>query len=265
MKSYWGFAIMMFFACKSAQEKIIKPSYINFKIKKNTLIVSAKNPLSCPTFITFNKDILDTVININPLEEKIILTLKDSLLDTLKVLKNYKPRMKYGSYPFIQYDTTFNYGLPFGKGKRYKIMQGHFGKFSHNSNFSKYAIDFKMKVGQPICAIRDGIVVNIKEDSNEGGKSKKYYDKANYILLFHKDGTFSQYVHLKQNGVVVEKQDSVKKGQIIGYSGNTGFSTAPHLHFGVFKPTINGFVSIPYILDSIPSHKYKKGKYALNN
>ncbi|WP_397447001.1 M23 family metallopeptidase [Polaribacter sp. R77954] len=265
MKSYWGFAIVIFFACKSVQEKIIKPSYIHFKIEKNTLIVSAKNPLSCPTFITFNKGSLDTVIHINPFQEKVILKLQDTLPDTLKVLKKYNPIMKYGSYPFKKYDTSFNYGLPFSKGKRYKIMQGHFGKFSHNSNFSKYAIDFKMNVGQPVCAMRDGVVVAIKEDSNEGGKNKKYYDKANYILIYHKDGTFSQYVHLKQNGAAVEKNDSVKKGQIIGYSGNTGFSTAPHLHFGVFKPTTNGFVSIPYLLDSIPSEKYKKGKYAFNN
>ncbi len=265
MKSYWFVLIIVFLACNSASQKIIKPSYINFKLNKDSLIVSAKNPLSCPTFITFNKDTLDTIINLHPFEEKVILRLKDSLLDTLKVLEKYNPRMKYGSYPIVNYDTTFNYSLPFAKGKRYKIMQGHFGKFSHNSDFSKYAIDFRMNVGQPVCAMRDGVVINIKEDSNEGGKNKKYYDKANYILLYHKDGTFSQYVHLKQNGAVVAKNDSVKKGQLIGYSGNTGFSTAPHLHFGVFKPTTNGFVSIPYILDSIPSHKYKKGKYAFNN
>ncbi|WP_439131348.1 M23 family metallopeptidase [Polaribacter sp.] len=265
MKFYWGIIIIIVFACNSQTKKIKKPSYINFKINKDSLIVSAKNPLSCPTFITFNKGTLDSKINIPPFEEKIILKLKDSLLDTLSVIKKYNPKMKYGSYPFKNYDTTFNYNLPFAKGKRYKIMQGHFGKFSHNSDFSKYAIDFKMNVGQPVCAMRDGVVVAIKEDSNEGGKSKKYYDKANYILIYHKDSTFSQYVHLKKNGAIVTKNDTVKKGQRIGYSGNTGFSTAPHLHFGVFKPTKNGFVSIPYTLDSIPSKRYKKGKYAFNN
>jgi murein DD-endopeptidase MepM/ murein hydrolase activator NlpD len=72
-------------------------------------------------------------------------------------------------------------------------------------------------------------------------------------------------VHLKKKGVLVSKNDTVKKGQVIGYSGNTGMSTEAHLHFAVYKPTKNGLVSIPYILDSIPTEKYKKGKFAFYN
>jgi murein DD-endopeptidase MepM/ murein hydrolase activator NlpD len=116
------------------------------------------------------------------------------------------------NYPLNSYDSLYNYNLPFAKGKRYKILQGHFGKFSHYSDFSRYAIDFKMNVGQPIHGMREGVVINVKEDSNEGGKDKKYYDKANYILVYHKDGTFAQYVHLKQDGAVVEKEDTIQKG-----------------------------------------------------
>ena len=85
------------------------------------------------------------------------------------------------------------------------------------------------------------------------------------ILVYHSDGTFAQYAHFKKNGVLVKVGDTVKKEQIIGYSGNTGMSTEPHLHFAVYKPTINGLVSIRYILDSIPTKKYTKGKYANHN
>jgi hypothetical protein len=85
------------------------------------------------------------------------------------------------------------------------------------------------------------------------------------IIVFHNDGTFSQYAHFKKDGIVVKEGDTLKKGQLIGYSGNTGQSTEPHLHFVVYKPTHNGLESIPFKLDSIPSSRYQTGKYASNN
>lgn len=253
-------------SCSNKSQEIEKPFYIDFQLTKDSIYVICKNPLACPTFVTLKNASKDSIINLKAFDKQIILRIKDSLLDTLSVLKKYDPSMKYGNYPLKKYDSTYNYNLPFDKGKQYKIMQGHFGKFSHKSKQSRYAIDFRMNVGQPIHAIREGIVINIKENSNEGGRSReKYIDKANYILVYHKDGTFSQYVHLMHNGVVVEKNDSIKKGQLIGYAGSTGFSTAPHLHFAILKPTPSGFESLPYVLDSIPSIKYVKGKFAVNN
>ncbi|MFH1211650.1 MAG: M23 family metallopeptidase, partial [Candidatus Woesearchaeota archaeon] len=48
-------------------------------------------------------------------------------------------------------------------------------------------------------------------------------------------GEFSQYLHLKFKGSLVKTGVRVKKGQPIALSGNTGFTTAPHLHFIVFR------------------------------
>ncbi|MCH3882488.1 M23 family metallopeptidase [Tenacibaculum sp. K20-16] len=122
-----------------------------------------------------------------------------------------------------------------------------------------------MNVGQEVCAIREGLVINVKDHFDKNGTSKKYLNKANLILVYHKDGTFVQYGHFKKDGVLVKIGDTIKKGQLIGYSGNTGMSSEPHLHFTIYKPTKKGLVSIPFILDSISSKKYKKGKYARNN
>ncbi len=128
----------------------------------------------------------------------------------------------------------FKYRLPFAKGSNFECIQSFNGNFSHNAIASKYAIDFKMPIGTPIYAARGGTVVYTKEDSNEGGRDReKYIDKANKIMIYHNDGTVASYDHLMPNGVDVKEGEMVEIGQLIGYSGNTGFSTTPHLHFVV--------------------------------
>lgn len=254
---------MMIFSC---QEKPKKPSFISFETKNDSINVVCKNPVLGKTFLKIINKKLKTerFLDFQKPDTVKVLQFHTSEIDTTSIIKNYDFKLFYGVSSIKKYDTLYNYGLPFLKGKRYKILQGQNTKFTHKGSFSKYAIDLKMNIGQTVCAIRDGMVIRIKENSNIGGKDKKYYDDANYILIGHKDGTFSQYVHLKKNGAIVEKGDLVKKGQVIGYSGNTGMSTEPHLHFVVQKPTKNGLVSIPFILNSIPSKKYKKGKFAKN-
>lgn len=129
---------------------------------------------------------------------------------------------------------NFQYQLPFANGSSFECIQGFNGKFSHRSEASKYAVDFKMPVGTPIHAARGGVIIFTKEDSNVGGNNRdKYINQANKIMILHEDGTIGNYVHLVQNGVVVEEGDQVETGQLIGYSGNTGFTTTPHLHFVV--------------------------------
>ncbi|MFK8061004.1 MAG: M23 family metallopeptidase [Polaribacter sp.] len=253
---------LSFFSCTQSQKT---PDFISFEFKNDSTNVIAKNTLGCPTHLII-KDLKNNkkqVLDFKTYENKKIITAKK---DTLQILKDYKFRMLYGtSTPLKKYDTLYNYALPFLKGKRYKVLQGQNTNFTHKGLRSRYAIDFKMNVGQTICAIKDGVVISVKQDSDKGGKSKKYFNDGNYILIYHNDGLFTQYVHLKKNGVLVKRGDSVKKHQPIGYSGNTGMSTEPHLHFGVYKTTPKGFISIPFILNSIPTRRYKKDKFASHN
>ncbi|TBN03577.1 M23 family metallopeptidase [Hyunsoonleella flava] len=124
------------------------------------------------------------------------------------------------------------YELPFQKRKRYKIMQGFNGKFSHRSVQSKYAIDFKIPIGDTIVAARNGYVVRVVSHFTERG-GKSFRDKANQIVIVHDDATFAYYVHLDTNGTLVEVNDYVEAGQPIGIAGFTGYTTKPHLHFVV--------------------------------
>ncbi|WP_460219727.1 M23 family metallopeptidase [Psychroserpens sp. MEBiC05023] len=124
------------------------------------------------------------------------------------------------------------YELPFKSGKRYKVIQGYNGRLSHYTDKSRYAIDFKIPIGDTIVAARSGRVIRTVDHFTEHG-GESYTDKANQILIYHDDGTIAFYVHLDTNGVLVNVGDMVKQGQPIGISGHTGYSTTPHLHFVV--------------------------------
>jgi murein DD-endopeptidase MepM/ murein hydrolase activator NlpD len=126
------------------------------------------------------------------------------------------------------------YALPYAKGASFRVVQGYGDVFSHRH---AAALDFDMPVGTPIHAARAGVVYAYKEDSNEGGIGNKYNRKANYIIIQHTDGSFASYVHLKYKGVV-KKNGSVQEGELIGYSGATGYALNPHLHFSV-KTALN--------------------------
>lgn len=255
--------ILFFVSCSKAQ---VKPSYISFKSENDSIYVFAKNPVLGKTFLKIidRETKIEKFIDFKKLDTLKVLQFAQSKIDTSIIIGKYQFSFHYGTSSLKKYDTLYNYGLPFLKGKRYKILQGQNTNFTHKGSFSKYAIDFKMNVSQEVCAIREGLVVKTKDHFNKGGRNKKYRNFANLIIIEHADGTFAQYVHLKKNGVLVKEGERVKKGQVIGFSGNTGMSTEPHLHFAVYKPTKNGLVSVPYILDSIPTKRYKKGKFAKN-
>ena len=257
--------IILFASCTQSQQKS-KPKYIKFVEKNDSILVIVKNPVLGFSFLKIKnlEEKTERYLDFTKPDSIKLLSFENAKVDTASILKKYEFSLYYGTSNLKRYDTLFNYGLPFLKGKRYKILQGQNTNFTHKGSFSRYAIDFKMNVGQTVCAIRDGLVVNVKENSNKGGRNRRYLKDANYVVLAHNDGTFSQYVHLKKDGAIVEIGDTVKKGEPIGYSGNTGMSTEPHLHFAVYKPTTNGFESIPFILNTYPSSKYRKGRYARN-
>ncbi|MBT5909575.1 MAG: M23 family metallopeptidase, partial [Opitutae bacterium] len=131
-------------------------------------------------------------------------------------------------------DSNYTYRIPYASKDRFTVGQGYMGSWSHEGT---YAIDWSMPEGTTLYAARGGMVINLKEDSNEGGAEKSFMDKANYVTIGHLDGSKADYLHLQQNGALVQVGDTVKVGDPIGLSGNTGWSTEPHLHFQVFHQT----------------------------
>lgn len=134
--------------------------------------------------------------------------------------------------PVESHEVNEPYALPFCDTRYYVVLQGQNARFSHSGRHA-YAIDFSMPEGTPICAARAGRVVAIKEDSDSGGSTIEYAELGNKVVIEHADGTRATYLHLEKDGALVNVGECVTRGQEIALSGNTGWSTRPHLHFVV--------------------------------
>jgi murein DD-endopeptidase MepM/ murein hydrolase activator NlpD len=81
-------------------------------------------------------------------------------------------------------------------------------------------MDIDLHIGDSIFAAFDGVVRIVKND---------YYGFGNYVLIRHYNGLETIYAHL--SGFAVEPNQTVRSGELLGFGGNTGRSTGPHLHF----------------------------------
>ncbi len=104
---------------------------------------------------------------------------------------------------------------------------------------SHLAVDLAAPTGTPIHATNDGVVV----------LAEMLYLTGNAIYLDHGMGLFSQYAHMSE--LKVKVGDRVKKGDVIGLVGTTGFSTGPHLHFTFWMHNVQAnpdlfFNSMPF-------------------
>lgn len=163
-------------------------------------------------------------------------------------------------------DKPVYIGQGFNGHSTHHIVETQLGKIDES-----YAIDFIVDIGSKVYAARAGRIVRIvskyddvkdnyfpktSEDVDEQ-KLQHAVDSMNLIIIEHNDGTYGFYAHLMKGGIAKNQTnkrklrvgDSVTQGQLIGYSGNTGYSSQPHLHFCIYsKPWTKGFAlqTIPY-------------------
>jgi murein DD-endopeptidase MepM/ murein hydrolase activator NlpD len=150
---------------------------------------------------------------------------------------------KIGVPTAFPHANEYVYALPYASSEHYPVTQSYFGSYSHNKGSdNEYAVDFAMPEGTTVRAARAGQVIEYRDDSSVGGNSKSFENEANDVVISHGDGTYANYIHLKQHGVLVKLGQRVACGTPIGLSGNTGWSSQPHLHFGIFR--VNSGTSI---------------------
>lgn len=189
-----------------------------------------------------------------PLDNKKPFTIKG-----MTFLKAKTPifRVSVGDVRKTDYDQDYVYDLPYNKGEMFMVNQGYNGNQTHQN---QNALDFNLPEGTAVLAAREGIVTSVKQNSTTVCPDKVCANQGNYIKIIHSDGTVAEYYHLKYNGAKVKMGDEVEKGQIIGFSGNTGWSYGPHLHFDCYMTDARGKeIKIKTLFRT--GRKDDKGKY----
>ncbi|WP_227874309.1 M23 family metallopeptidase [Tumebacillus algifaecis] len=123
--------------------------------------------------------------------------------------------------------APINYGpsdllAPWPAGRAYTCIKGNFDD-THNIPFTYYGWDFDLPIGAPVVAASSGVVHTVGYTGTDG-----YGDQ---VRIKHRNGSYTLYGHLSEH--LVRVGQFVQQGQLIGRSGETGYSFSPHLHFCV--------------------------------
>ena len=164
--------------------------------------IYADNEEFCPVsikidFTSTNLDINggnNAIYTVEPNKKKQLLT-KLTIAKKEKAYKfSYRYLTNYGKDSQDNYESDYAYSLPFNTSKTFKVYQGYNGTFSHQN---QNALDFTMPVGTEITAIREGIVIDVVEQNNRNCGEEPCKKYNNYVLIYHPDGTFAEYTHIK--------------------------------------------------------------------
>ncbi len=152
--------------------------------------------------------------------------------------------------------TDYVYRLPYKAGLTFSVLQGFHGAFSHRGS-NEYAVDFDCPVATQVLATRPGIVVAANAAAQGSGTTPEFLDyrRTNFVLIQHDDGTLGEYMHLSPSGIEVKPGQRVDRGTPLALSGNTGFSTTPHLHFQLMTAGDDGVTarSFPFRIAASPT------------
>ncbi len=157
-----------------------------------------------------------------------------------KELNDYESQLKYVLNPSsLPGSGTLSWPLDsiyvtqfFGKTEAGKRL---YASGSHNG------VDFRASIGTPVKAMSDGVVAGTGDTDLQCPK----VSFGRFILIKYNDGLASTFGHLSL--IKVSKGDVVTRGQIVGYSGTTGYATGPHLHVSIYARDAVDLKTLPSI------------------
>lgn len=239
---------------------------IDFELRRdgNTVVEIARNRYSIPVVMHWTFSELDNLEPLGAIRGSVVLPSADKPNGTgsAVVLTTFRiPDLRRAFHRQLTMNARFGdpaaraepyaYRLPYRTGSTFKVLQGFHGAFSHRGS-NEYAVDFDCPVATPVLAARPGIVVASNAAAQGSGTTSDFleYRRTNFVLVLHDDGTLGEYMHLAPSGVRVSIGQRVERGDELALSGNTGFSSTPHLHFQVMTAAGDGIsaTSFPFQL-----------------
>jgi len=158
----------------------------------------------------------------------------------------WRARQSIGD-PRAVHDPQITYRLPFPAGQTYQVGQAPGGRITtHTDRGSAQAVDISLPMRTPVLAARDGWVIDNVRYFGDGAPTKALLMRANYVRVLHDDGTWAVYAHLDSFSSDLAPGKRVRAGDVLGHSGNSGYSSGPHLHFVVQKNGGAQPVSLPF-------------------
>ncbi len=171
---------------------------------------------------------------------------KNTQANYAKIIADKKAQEASFEQDVIQYEASLHLTVnsnelpPTGTGVlNWPLDSVHVTQFFGNTDFATKnpqiyngkghtGVDFRAAIGTPIKAALNGVVVGVGNTDLEAG----CYSYGKWIMIKHPDGLSTLYAHLSLP--LVTQGQTVSTGDLIGYSGQTGYATGPHLHFGVY-------------------------------
>ncbi len=254
---------------RTLESSFIQPKFsVAHEVIGRTIDFIASNEFYAPIEIRLMFDDIVGVEYPHPDEELRWIVAARSELSLLNLTVLEEAEAPYVEYRFeflpgdpgAQHQPDEGYQVPFSAGRNFQVTQAYPDSVTHQTLDSIRAVDIAMPVGTDVLAARAGVVFEVTSDNYRGGLNmSRDAQAANIIRILHDDGTFSLYAHLNWNSIRVSPGDRVRAGQYIADSGNTGFSSGPHLHFVVQRNTGLQIQSLPvvfkgpYSVDVVPA------------
>ena len=219
-----------------------------------TLTLSATNDFHAPVELRLRIEQIRGLAFPDPEEDLhwILAPRSTTPLIALNLLENEAAPVLQYSYRYLPGDPAAAhsppgaYRVPFAIASNYPVSQAFPEVITHTSPDSYHAIDLAMPIGTDIFAARDGVVFDVASANFSGGlDAARDGPKANVVRILHDDGTYAIYAHLNWNSIRVRPGDRVRRGEYIADSGNTGYSSGPHLHFAVVRNAGMRIESVP--------------------
>ena len=227
---------------------------VDHSFEGRTVVLTAHNEYYAPIEVVLNIQSIRGLQYPDPDQELrwIVPPRTDLPLINLELLED-------GSTPFLEYQFQYlagnpdarhrpdgAYRAPFALANNYPVTQAFPEIATHTTRDSQYAVDVAMPIGTDVFASRGGVVFDVAASNFRGGLDPvRDGPSANVVRIMHDDGTYAIYAHLNTNSIRVRPGDRVQRGQYIADSGNTGFSSGPHLHFAVVRNAGMRIESIP--------------------